>query len=190
MTALPAFGMEESTYPCDFCQEEKTKLDWWDHKYVGVECTHIYCEECSKKIISLEFPIQDKIWWNCFYCSYLYAQKNKQCWKITEYNGGRSGSADYACAQDIRKRYPNRILLDITNATPFPLHPNDPEHPFNLAKKNNLKWRLGITCVASVVCYGAYKAYTWWKSKDSQEQDTDDEQDWKKEEVKPEEQQL
>jgi len=129
MATLPAFGMENNTYPCDNCQEEKSTLDGMNKYYATtayhatVKCIHILCEGCHEQIYNSASK-DDKIWWDCTYCSYLYKHKNKQCWQLTpkdSWFGTKSGgfTAQNTTASTIKRIYPDRILLDVTDETLF-----------------------------------------------------------------------
>jgi len=193
------------TYPCENCHQEKTKLIYRDkRKTGGVECNHVFCQECQNIMKSWQEPTDDKVWWNCKYCSYFYHQKAKQCWQITEHEGFKSFKSPIH-ATTIQKMYPDKVVLNITEKTQFPRHPRDhqkvnqpnqdgqnpaqqnPNEPTQLTNRfvinNKIQW-LGIAGIAGFVCYGAYKAYTWWKSEEKKEHDDNNKQDdWKKEEA-------
>jgi len=191
MAALPAFGMD--TYPCDNCHQEKIVLNRRTNYNLktsaNYECLHVLCNECNGDIWELQRPQEDKVWWGCPYCSYFFNQQNKQCWLPKNPNAVEAiNDARSIGAARFKSQYPNRVLPDITDATLFPRHPRDPQninqHPQNPAHQNpnnplipgnfvidnNIKW-LGIAGVTSVVCYAAYKTYTWWKDEDKQEKD-------------------
>lgn len=182
------------TYPCDNCHEGKALLNRYSIcNDDGKQCLHILCKECNDTISSWKKPTDDKALSHCKLCYYFYKQHKKQCWKPTNNKRFSDCSSTNGRASYFRQQYPNRVLPDIADAAmlpqepapqnpgqPAPQNPDNPGQPGqdpmppinNFVNNNKLKW-LGLTCVAGVVCYGAYKAYIWWKGEDAQEKDAD-----------------
>jgi len=203
-TSLPKDGIQNDTFPCDNCHQEHTKLtatkEFWDDKN-GLKCNHILCPECQDTINWKRIE-SDPIWWNCSLCSYFYHHHNQQCWQLNQKPSLLDGITTMK-AQGFKIGYPNRVLPKITDPTLFPDKPitraqkpapqnlnhpaqhrpanQTPDNPL-FVMDNKLKL-LGIAGVTSVVCYAAYKTYTWWKGDDVHEKDADNEQqNWEKEE--------
>lgn len=154
---LLALGMENdiadhnaTTYPCDLCLQEKSLLNYTEMQRDGIDCLHIFCQNCQETInTSWRKPIEDKVWWSCDYCSYFFNQKNKQCWQISQKKGfslaihGALGLQ----AQHFKKKYPDRIVSDITDTTLF--------HSDTQMPDRTLLW-LSAASVAAIACCITY----------------------------------
>ena len=148
--------MEKNIYPCDFCREKKSLLNYKKIKRDGIACLHILCEECQGAINGClnkgwQKPADDKVWWNCDYCSYFCNLEKKQCWQISEKEEYSLTGATRLRATHFNEEYPNRTLPGITDTTLF--HPN-PEH--------TLPWfHIASFSIATVVCYITYKTLNY-----------------------------
>lgn len=121
MAALPAFGMENNTYPCDNCEQQKEKLNVLNRCCEqGIYSQHILCQECEDFIEdNWKEPIVSEIWWDCKHCSYFHHEKNKAC----TIQGKGSMDDTIRQATWIKANYPNRVLEDVTPETTLPQGP-------------------------------------------------------------------
>jgi len=78
----PTIGSNQ-TYACDWCQNQQQccLIRTQSHENVGVNCTHILCQQCFTEIIQHETELvqEPRVSW-CNICRSFYHQKKKVCW--------------------------------------------------------------------------------------------------------------
>ncbi len=189
--ALPAFGMENednisdqenTTYQCDFCNKSEPPFRVLNAHGWYIKCHHILCEVCLDAV-SFHFnrskgEFSNKVWWGCHCCSYFhYHQKSIRLQKTED-----KGSRPFFPVGTLLN---NKDLKDLINEQNVPNPTNEiPDKPklLKLLEPNTF-------IIAGFICYGAYKAYNWWKGKDEQGNEQEDgnesEQENLKKEAKP-----